>query len=492
MSTRFRQRVGRRTVLKQGLGLLAAPWILSPRVHAVAPSERVNLGFIGIGMMGRAHLRRMVSNPDVQIVGLCDVDEWRVNDAKSQVETAYTEQKRGGGGTYKGVTAYKDFRELLARPDIDAVLIATGDRWHAVISTMAAKAGKDVYCEKPVSLTIHESRAMVDTVRRYGRVFQGGFQQRSTPDFAIAKQLIQDGKIGPLTHIYCNWFGTSTVVNLPEEAAPSTVDWDMWLGPSPWHPFNSRFHFVGEPKRVVPWDFNRDFAGGSITSNGSHHLDIAQWVMGMDESGPTEIIPAPPGGRIITYKYASGVTVQSFPARLDPKTQFIPTGFDPSMRFQWEILFVGEHGWIVAGREGPLKAYPAEILKDVTVLGTSAPPATPPPATAPAATAPQAPAAAGRGADGRTGATPPRELAEQLYRARGYAHHDNWIQSIRMRQRPISDVEAATRSTNVAHLANIATWTGRTQKWDPIREAFIDDEAANRLRQRAMRAPWTL
>lgn len=470
MRTLLQRPVGRRTILKQGVGLLSAPWLIAPRLHAAPPSERVTLGFVGIGMMGRGHLRRMVSNPDVQVLAVCDVDQWRVNDAKAQVETAYAAARRSG--TYKGCTAYSDFRELLARPDIDAVLIATGDRWHGVLSVMAAKAGKDIYCEKPTSLTIHESRAMVDAVRRYGRVFQGGYQQRSTPDFATAVDLIHTGRIGPLKTIYCNWVGTSTVVNLPAEAAPGTVDWDMWIGPSPWHPFNNRFHFVGEPKRVVPWDFNRDFAGGSITSNGVHHLDIAQWAMGMDESGPVEIIPAPPGGRIVTYKYANGVTVQSFPGRLDPKLQEIPAGFDPATRFQWEILFVGDHGWILAGRQGPLKAHPAEILADVKL--------TPP---EPLTTAKP---------DAKTGATSPQDLAEQLYRARGYAHHDNWIQAIRMRQRPISDVECSGRSTCVGHLANIATWTGRTQKWDPIKEAFIDDDAANRMRQRAMRAPWTI
>jgi predicted dehydrogenase len=472
MSTWLDHRIGRRTLLKQGAALVTAPWVL-PRAGLVAASERVTVGFIGIGMMGRSHVRRMVSNPDVQILAVCDVDGRRLNEAKVLVETAYAaEQKRGA---YKGCAAYKDFRELLARQDIDAVLIATGDRWHAVLTTMAAKAGKDIYCEKPVSLTLHESRVMIETVRRYGRVFQGGFQQRSVPDFATAVQLIQNGRIGPLKTIYCNWVGTSTVVNLPEEAAPANIDWDMWIGPSPWHPFNNRFHFVGEPKRTVPWDFNRDFAGGSITSNGCHHLDIAQWAMGMDDSGPVEIIPAPPGGRIITYKYANGVTVQSFPHRLDPKLQEIPKGFDATLRFMWEILFIGEHGWILAGRQGPLKAYPESVLADVRV-SEAAPLG---PATSP-------------GADARAGATPPRELAEQLYRARGYAHHDNWIQSIRMRGRPISDVESAARSTNVAHLANIATWTGRTQKWDPIGEAFVGDDTANRLRQRAMRAPWTL
>jgi predicted dehydrogenase len=478
MSTFFQGRVGRRTLLKQGIGLLAAPWLISPRVHAAAPSDRVTVGFIGIGMMGRGHLRRMLSNPDVQILAVCDVDQWRMKDAQAQVEAAYAAEQKAG--TYKGCAAYTDFRELLARPDIDAVLIATGDRWHAVMSVMAAKAGKDIYCEKPVSLTIHESRAMVEAVRRYVRVFQGGFQQRSVRDFATAVHLIHSGRIGPLKTIFCNWVGTSTVVNLAEEALPSTVDWDMWIGPSPWHPFNSRFHFVGEPKRVVPWDFNRDFAGGSVTSNGVHHLDIAQWAMGMDESGPIEIsapVTGNPTKTIVTYKYANGVTVQSFPHYLDPDAQDIPKGFDPQTRFQWEVLFVGDHGWIVAGRQGPLKASSPAILADVHVDPPE--PLTPPPA-------------AGRGADARTGATPPRELAEQLYRARGYTHHDNWIQAIRMRQPPISDVVSATRSTNVAHLANIATWTGRPQKWDPIKEAFIDDDEANRMRQRALRAPWTL
>lgn len=460
--------IDRRTLLKQGAGLLAAPWVL-PRVGLLAANERITVGFIGIGIMGFGHLRRMVSNPDVQVVAVCDVDEWRVNDAKNTVETAYAaETKRGN---YKGCSTYKDFRQILARPDIDAVLIATGDRWHAVISTMAAKAGKDVYCEKPVSLTIHEGRVIVDTFRRHNRVFQGGFQQRSVADFAAARNLIQTGRIGTLKNIYCNWFGTSRFLNLPAEPIPPGLDWDMWLGPAPHHPYNRRYHPYGERgSRTVPWDIQRDFAGGSLTSNGSHHLDIAQWVMGTDDRGPVEIVPGTPERRIIDYKYANGVLVQSFQGQLNPKFQEIPAGFDPATRFSWEILFVGDRGWILAGRQGPLKASNPDILADVKL--------TPPEPFQPA--------------DARTGATSPQDLAEQIYRARGYAHHDNWIQAIRLRLEPVSDVEAATRSTNVAHLGNIATWTGRTLTWDPIQETFIGDEAANRLRQRAMRAPWTV
>jgi len=483
MSTLFQQRLKRRTLLKQVGGLLAAPWIVPGGAlgagRQVPPSERVTVGLIGAGMMGRAHLRRMVNNPDARILAVCDVDQWRLKDAQGMVHAAYGAEQKGG--TYKGCAAYADFRELLARPDIDAVLIATGDRWHAVQTVMAAKAGKDIYCEKPISLTIHESRAMVDAVRRYDRVFQGGFQQRSVRDFQIAVQLIHSGRLGWLKNIYCNWVGTSGLVNLPAEPVPDTLDWDMWVGPAAWHPFNSRFHRLGEPNRTVPWDFNRDFGGGSITSNGVHHLDIAQWALGMDASGPVEIIAPRPGeaSTIVTYKYASGVTVQSFPHKLDPKVQDIPEGLDPTIRFQWEVLFVGEHGWIVAGRQGPLRAYPEAILADIDVSGPADQVA---PAPAPAPPTP----------DGRTGATTARELAEQLYRARGYTHHDNWIHSIRMRQQPISDVESAARATNVGHLANIATWTGRPQKWDPVREAFVDDAEANRMRQRAVREPWIL
>ena len=214
MSTLFQRPIGRRTILKQGVGLLAAPWVL-PRIGLKAASERISVASIGVGIMGNGNLRRMVSNPDLQVVAVCDVDDWRLNDARDTVETAYAAATKRGN--YKGCTATKDFREILARPDIDAVLIATGDRWHAVISTMAAKAGKDVYCEKPVSLTIHESRVMVDTFRRHNRILQGGFQQRSVDDFAAARHLIQIGRIGTLKNIYCNWYGTSNVLNLPAE-----------------------------------------------------------------------------------------------------------------------------------------------------------------------------------------------------------------------------------------------------------------------------------
>ena len=276
----------------------------------------MNVASIGIGMMGNGNIRRMLSNPDLQLVAVCDVDEWRLNDARGTVETAYAaETKRGN---YKGVTANKDFREILARPDIDAVLIATGDRWHAVISTMAAKAGKDVYCEKPVSLTIHESRVMVDTFRRYNRIFQGGYQQRSVDDFAAARRLIQNGRIGTLKTIYCNWYGTSKVLNLPAETRRPGSTGICGSARRPTIPSTAAttqsVNGVRELCRGTSSAISRAAASRPMAS---HHLDIAQWVMGMDDSGPVEIVPGTPERRIIDFKYANGVLVQSFQGQLE-------------------------------------------------------------------------------------------------------------------------------------------------------------------------------
>jgi predicted dehydrogenase len=466
--------IDRRTLIKQGAAAFAGTLII-PKVGLLAASERINLGIIGVGAKGRGDMRRFLENRQCQVVAVSDVDEWRLTDARKQVDVANASWQKSG--TFKGCAAYKDFRELLARPDIDAVYIATGDRWHAVMSVMAAKAGKDVYCEKPVSLTIHEGRVISDTIRRHNRVFQGGQQQRSIGDFQSAVRLIQDGRIGTLKTIYCYWVGTSNVVNLPAQPTPPTLDWEMWVGPAPYHPFNSRFHPLGMPGGTVPWDFNRDFAGGSITSNGVHHLDIAQWAIGADHTGPVEVIPPTPERRLIDYKYANGVLVQSFPGgQLNPKFQEIPEGFDPATRMgQWQILFVGDRGWLMPGRDTPFKAYPAALMDEymVSKLGSAYKPA--PPVR-----------------DAVTGATPPTALAEEMYQARGYNHHDNWLAAIRLRTDSLSNVESATRSANVAHVANIATWLGRPVKWDPIKEAFIGDDAANKLRQRPMRAPWTI
>jgi len=416
--------------------------------EAVAPSERITLGFIGIGMMGRGHLRIFLRYPETQVLAVCDVDRWRREDAKNTVEQVYAAKQ--SAGTYRGADAYHDLRELLAREDVDGVVIATGDNWHGPATVMAAKAGKDIYCEKPISKTIREARAMVEAARRYGRVAQIGLQQRSTPEFVKACGLVRSGRIGEVKFVYVAFPGTSSDVNLPAEPVPEGLDWDLWLGPAPWHPFNGRFHHYGQPPRVVPWDFCRDFGGGNLTSNAVHAFDVVQWGLGMDETGPVEVIP-PETGQVpsLSYKYANGALLQVVDWRLDKQKHFVPEGWDVNTRIEnFGALYVGSEGWIHVGREGYLKAHPPAIIEET-----------------------------------RSGPDARHPVAN---------HHQNWLDCIRSRQRPACDVAVGCRSTIVAHLGCIAHWTGRPLKWDPVQEEFLGDEEANRLRFRAMRPPWRI
>ena len=444
--------VTRRTWLKGAAALAAAPYVASPSSlgadGATAPSNRIALGFIGVGMMGQGHVRCCVSYPEAQVLAVCDVDRWRREHAKAAVERGYAEQRPGG--TYRGCAACNDLRDLLARDDIDAVVIATGDRWHALATVLAAKAGKDIYCEKPISLTVRGARAMVQAVRRYGRICQSGLQQRSTAEFHTACDLVQRGAIGKVRVVYVNHPGTSGDVDLPAEPVPDGLDWDLWLGPAPWRPYNRRYHPYGKPPHVVPWHFCRDFGGGNLTSNTVHAFDVVQWGLGMDESGPVEITPPETGEvPVLTYRYANGVLLQVVGGRLDGRTVFVPEGWDEHMRLtSFGALFVGEKGWVQVGRSGYLKTYPPEILEG---------------------------ARRGPGGQGSI-----------------LGHHQNWLDCIRTRGRPACDVSVGCQSTIVSHLGCIAHWTGRSLKWDPAEEVFRGDDDANRWLGRPMRTPWSL
>jgi len=441
----------RRAFLRHAGSLAAAPWIVPAsalgRDSLAAPSERITLGFIGVGFMGqRHHLARFVEYPEAQVLAVCDVDRWRRENARATVETAYAARRTGG--TYRGCAACNDLRGLLARGDIDAVVIATGERWHAPATVMAAEAGKDIFVEKPTSLTIAETRPMVQAVRRYGRVCQTGLYQRSAEEFHIACRLIREGALGKIERIYVILSGTSSDVELPAEPIPDGLDWDLWLGPAPWRPFNSRFHRYGEPKGVVPWSFCRDFGGGQLTSNTVHALDTVQWALGMDESGPVEIVPPETGlYPDLTFKYPGDVLVHVVDQRLDPRRHAIPDGWDELTSIQhFGGLFVGERGWLHVGRSGYLASNPAGLVANGPGLYD-------------------------------------RFVALQR-------HQRNWPEAIRTRRRPSCDLAVGCRSTGVAHLGCIARWTGRALKWDPAAEQFLGDEEANRMRGRAMRPPW--
>jgi predicted dehydrogenase len=444
-------RLTRRDMLKQAAtmaGSLAAPLALRSAVlgldGATAPNNRITVGAIGVGTMGRGHFRILAGYPDVQLLALCDVDSWRRDHSTQVLQEIYG--ARQPSGQFHGFKAYNDFRELLDREDIEAVTVVTGERWHPAISVRAAKAGKDIYCEKPISLTIRQARTMAETVRRHNVVFQTGLQQRNSPEYLKAFEMVHAGRIGEVKLAYVSASGVSDYLNLPAEPLPKGIDWDMWLGPCPWYPYNYRYHHAGAPQNVVPWSCNRAFGAGGMTSGLVHNLDSAHAGLRKDGDGPVEILPPGVNGApSLTFNYADGTRIVCA-TRLEPGKHVIPEGWDPKTPIQnFGVLFVGDKGWIHVERFGLLNCYPANLL-DVEV-----------------------------------------SKAHSVE-----ANHRDWLDCIRTRRRPRADVEIGACSTVLSHLGCIAYWTGRALKWDPVKEEFLDDREANALRARATREPWSV
>ena len=425
------KKMTRRGFLKGAAAAVGAPLVVSASAlgaGAAAPSDRIGMGFIGYGMQCRGHVSGMLGRPDVQVLAVCDADSIRRKMAAKQVDDRYADAR--SKGAYKGCTDYNDFRDLADRTDIDAVLIAAPDHWHALTVIRCAESGKDVYCEKPLSLTIREARLMVNAVRRYGRVFQTGSQQRSSREFRFACEMVRSGRIGKVQTVYVNVGGPSQECNLPGQPVPEGIDWNLWLGPAPWRPYHATI-CPAVPYNFFPnWRSFRDYSGGGMTDWGAHHFDIAQWGLGMDDSGPVEIHP--PDGKDyprLTYKYANGVVMQHGGGR---------SGVD----------FVGTEGRVMVNR-GQLATEPKELMN-----------------------------------------TPTAANEVHLYNSPG--HHQDWLRCIRTRQKPICDVEIGARSVSVCHLGNIAYWLKRPLKWDPVQEVFLGDDEANRWLDRPKREPWTL
>jgi predicted dehydrogenase len=394
-----------------------------------SPNERINLGFIGLGTKGfvgcwGSLLHSFIEYDTVQIRAVCDVDKSYQQRAKAFVDDRYQNQD---------CAMYTDFRDMLARKDIDAVVIATPDHWHAIQMIQACEQGKDVYCEKPLSLTIDEARAMVNTARKYDRVVQTGSQSRSNQRIRFACEAVKGGRLGKLLSVKAACGGPSIDYNLPAQPTPEHLDWDMWIGPAPWRPFNSQIHPAG-------FRAFKDFSGGSMTDWGAHHFDIAQWALGMDKTGPTEILP--PDGKNrkrLTFKYANGLSFEH-----------VDIGREPNEYMG--VTFTGTDGTIrVQGISGEAMFEPREI---------------------------------GRECDAAV------QKASDLYSNMG--HYDNFLECVRTRKKPIADVEIGARSVSVAHLGNIAYWLNRPIRWNPDREEIIDDAEASRYLSRAKREPWTL
>lgn len=401
---------------------------------AKPPSERITMGVIGVGYQARGHLEFLVRHPDVKVLAVCEVDTTRRLGAKKIVDDWYSNDT-----TYKGCDAYNDFRDLIARKDIDAVLIGTPDHWHVIPAVEAMKAGKDVYCEKPLTLTIAEAKVMIDVARKYKTVFQTGSQQRSSKEFRIACEAVRNGRLGKIQQVFVDVGGPSHPCDLPEEPMEPGLDWEMWLGQAPERPYNSVLSPRGIHSFFPNWRAYREYSGGGMTDWGAHHFDIAQWGLGMDESGPVEIIPPddPTAEVGVRYRYANGVEMIHIHGHKDPDGQT-----------RGGVHFVGENGTVYVDR-GQLQSWPDSIVKEP--LGANEKP---------------------------------------LYKSE--EHHQNWFDCIRTRKRPICDVEIGARSVTVCHLGNLVYIHRRKLRWDPKRWRFVNDREADTWMDRERRDPWKL
>ena len=420
--------VNRRQFLKSGAmagGALALPYFIPAtalgRDGAVAPSDKITLGAIGIGGRGSYDLGCMLQEQDLRCVAVCDVRKERREAAKRTVDAKYGNQD---------CAMYHDFRELLARPDIDAVLIATGPNWHALASIMAAKAGKDVYCEKPCTKNIAESLILAETFRRTGRVFQAGTQRRNVPNFIFAVDLARSGKLGKLhtLHAHPGGLETGSTGWLEPQPEPATdaVDWDMYLGPAAWRPFNNSCLAGGA-------HFER---GGGLTGCGcmewgTHTVDLCQWANAADLTTAVEYWQ---DGKRLCARYANGVQL------VMRDDGWLKSGTCP-------VRFEGENGWVETGDDGNI--FGSEIVT---------------------------------------------EIRKNPNRGKAVAnsHVRDFLDAVRSRRQPRANASVACQSHITCHAANAAKFLGRKLPFDPVKNEFIGDPQANRLRSEALREPWRI
>ena len=422
-------RWNRRQFLKGALaavgGFAAGPMLVPAsalgREGAVAPSERVVLGAIGIGGRGSYVLGCFLHEPDVQFVAICDVKAPRREAVKKWADTKYGNQN---------CAMYRDLRELLARDDIDAVLIATGPNWHAAASILAARNGKDVYCEKPCTKNIAASLALARAFRRTGRVFQAGTQRRSLPNFTFAIELARQGKLGKLQAVHAHPGGLGTETSgwpAPEPEPPKDqVDWDLYLGPAAWRPFNRGILGNGGG-----FEKGGGLVGGGCLEWGSHCVDLCQWAADADGTAPVEYWPE--GGQLHA-RYANGVKL------VMRNDGWLPLGSCP-------VRFEGETGWVETGDNGDLAASAESLL-------------------------------AGKGA--KIGGYP------------ADYHVRDFLDCVKSRGQTRANADVACWSHIACHAANIALFLNRKVRFDPKTTEFIGDEEANRLRSEALREPWRI
>lgn len=428
----------RRGFLQQTLAAAIAPLVVPAGVlgrgGGVAPSNRITLGGIGIGPRGKMVLASMMAEKDVQYVATCDVQARMREELKAIADAHYGNQD---------CVTYRDLRELLARPDLDAVLVATGDRWHALGSILAAKAGKDVYSEKPCGLTIGQCQALADTMHRTGRVFQAGTQRRNVPNFQFAAHLARSGRLGRLHTLHASIYKLECNTSwLPAEPEPpkEVIDWDLWLGPAPWRPFN-RSYVVDRRWRGY-YDFD---SGAKLLDWGAHTVDICQLANNSDDTVPVEYEPE--GDRVYA-RYASGVKLVMRPDGWIGQARATATAanFAVGSTGTCPVRIEGDEGWVETGDNGSIELHPASLRNEWRAFTM-------------------------RGTD-------PAQ------------HTREFLDCVKSRGLPAANYRVMRHSHIACHAAAIAWLLGRKVRFDPAKEEFVGDAEANRMRARAMREPW--
>ncbi|MFZ9792307.1 MAG: Gfo/Idh/MocA family protein [Gemmataceae bacterium] len=403
--------------------------VASNNLFGAQANDRLQIGFIGVGTMGRGHLGAFLNMKEVQVVAVCDVVEERLQMAHKMVANKYTGPN--SQTEFKDCKVFKDFRKLLEDKSIDAVVISTPDHWHAIPSIMAARQKKHVYCEKPLTHSIHEGRVLTSEVAKSGIVFQTGSQQRSEfgGKFRLAVQLIRAGRIGKIKTVRIGVGGPAIACNLETQDIPAGTDWDLWQGPAPMRGYNEALCPKGVHTHFPAWRSYWEYAGGGLADMGAHHFDIAQWALNMDSSGPVKITPPSNGEKTgLKFTYANGV--EMFHGG--------PSG----------CTFEGSDATLYVDRN-KMECTKEEILKE-----------------------------------------PLNKEDPSIIVADN--HKKNWLEAIRGNKKTLCPAEVGHRSASICHLGNIGYRVGKPLEWDPAKETFTNSQEANRLLFREYRAPWKL
>lgn len=428
----------------------AVPFILPSHIWSAEtkPNDRITMGFIGIGKQNASLLRNFLYY-DVQVVGVCDVDQTRLDAAEKKVNDWYTAKPEQGSADCQ---ATKNFEDLIKREDIDAVCIATPDHWHAIQTVAALNAGKDVYCEKPLTHNINETVAVIDAVEKNKRVLQTGSMQRSWKEFRVACELVRNGVVGEVKHAVTSFGGPGVPCDLEGEDVEPGLDWDRWLGPAPKRAYSSVLSPRGMHNHYPQWRRYREFGGGSVTDIGAHHVDIAHWALGLDESGPIKITPPkdPKKGRGAVLHFADGVTIEH------------NDGFG--------MVFKGTKGTVMVNRRKFQLDLDGETFAKFTKREDGG--------------------SLGSALINTEKAHLPDDRAVKLYKSDD--HLEDFLNCVKSRQKPITHEGIGGRGAVACNLLNLAYYHGEEMEWNPDKMTFANGSGKAEWLTREYRGPWKI